>query len=87
MSVKHIGVIGDGLGVMCGSKQKIFEKSGKIFFHQKKSVSGSKMAKCASKWAINLINEQISWRPFEWYPLGACLKKFSGRFAPGKFLT
>ena len=36
MSVKHVGVIGDGLGVMCGSKQKNSEKSGKFFFHHKK---------------------------------------------------
>ena len=72
---------------MCGSKQKNSEKSEKKFFHHKKSVFGSKMAKCASKWAIHPINEQISWSPFDWYPFGRMSQKFSGREAPGKILT
>ena len=67
MSGKHMGAIGSDYGVINRSNQKKIEKrEKKIFFDHEKYVFGTEMPECLSKWAINLINEQISWRAFEW---------------------
>ena len=85
-----MGAIGSDYGVIGRSNQKKIEKSEKkktFFFDHEKYVFGTEMPDYSSKWAINLINEQISWRAFDWYPFVVPLKKFSGREAPGKFLS
>ena len=65
MSGKHIGAIGSDYGVIGRSTQKKIEKSEKkknFFFDHEKYVFVTQMPDYSSKWAINLINEQISWR-------------------------
>ena len=83
-----MGVIGSDYGVINRSNKKKIEKSEKkffFFFDHEKYVFGTEMPDYSSKWAINLINEQISWRAFDWYPVVVALKKFSGASRPENF--